>query len=174
MSVILFGARGSGKTTIGRKLASRLWQTFLDTDQMITQRAGKTIADIFAQEGEPAFRTLEAQVIADALKLDDHIIALGGGAVTAPTTQDLLKSSSHKRIYLRCDPAVLSQRIAADPQTAATRPALLAGSVNAADPAEIRKLLDIREPLYRACMSAELDVTHLSPDEAVVYIVRLL
>ena len=171
MSVILVGYRGSGKTTVGRKLADRLWQTFVDSDEQIVKKAGKAIKEIFENEGESRFRELESQVLQEVCTLQDHVISLGGGAVLRPENRELLKHSGHKRIYLRCDPAVLHQRIAADPQTAATRPSLtaLGGSVE-----EIRQLLAQREPLYREVMTSELDVTSLSPDEAMVYITKLM
>jgi shikimate kinase len=171
MSVILIGYRGSGKTTIGRKLADRLWQSFVDTDELIVRRAGKSIKEIFDQQGEPAFRDLESAVLKEALLLEDHVIALGGGAVLRDENRLAIQSSGHRVIYLKCDPQTLAQRIAADPNTAASRPALSpAGS--SAD--EVHQLLAQREPLYRATMHAELDVTHLSPDDAVVYLVRMM
>lgn len=174
MSVVLLGYRGSGKTTVGKKLAARLWQSFVDTDALVTKAAGKTIAEIFATDGEPRFRDLEEQAVLDALALQDHVISLGGGAVLREATRDRLKASGRKRIYLRCDPQVLSQRIAADPHSATNRPTLTAGGASPSDVGEIERLLALREPLYRDVMTSELDVTNLSVDEAVVYIVRLM
>jgi shikimate kinase len=171
MSIFLMGYRGSGKTTIGRKLADRLWQTFVDTDELIVRKASKSIKEIFAQDGEPAFRDLESEIIREVALLDDHVIALGGGAVLRPENRAALKKDGHKVIYLKCDPDVMLKRIQADAATTDTRPNLttLGGGIE-----EIRKLLAEREPVYRETMTAELDVTHLSPEDAVVYIVRLL
>ncbi|HMB94960.1 MAG TPA: shikimate kinase [Tepidisphaeraceae bacterium] len=171
MSVILLGYRGSGKTTIGKKLADRLWLKFVDTDEMITKEAGKTIREIFEADGEPRFRDLETAAVRKACALVDHVIALGGGAVLREENRQIIKDSKLKRIYLRCDPQILFQRIASDPQTAANRPSLthLGGSIE-----EIRKLLAEREPLYREVMTSELDVTNLAPAEALVHITRLL
>jgi shikimate kinase len=171
MSILLLGYRGSGKTTIGRLLADRLWQTFIDTDEMIVRKAGRSIASIFADYGEVAFRDLEADILREVLLLEDHVISLGGGAVLREENRRLLIASTHKRIYLRCDPEVLVQRIHADPGTAANRPALthIGGGIE-----EVRQVLAQREPVYRQVMTAELDVTHLSPQEACSYIVRLL
>ena len=171
MSIFLIGYRGSGKTTIGRKLADRLWQTFVDTDELIVRKAGKSIREIFEQQGEAAFRDLETQVIREAALLNDHVIALGGGAVLREENRQEIKRDPHKIIYLKCDPEELHQRIAADPSTASMRPSLtnLGGGMD-----EIREVLSEREPVYREVMTAELDVTHLSPEDAVVYIVRLL
>ncbi len=172
MSVVLIGYRGSGKTTIGKRLASRLWQDFHDSDHRITKSAGISIAEIFATRGEPHFRDLEAATVSDLLKLDDVVIALGGGAILRPETQALLKSSPHRRIYLRCEPDVLLQRLSADPDTAASRPALTPAGTDSLE--EINTVLTTREPIYRDVMTAELEVTHLTPEEAATYIVRLL
>ncbi len=171
MSIILIGYRGSGKSTIGRKLADRLWQTFVDTDEMIVRRAGKSIREIFEQDGEPAFRDLETLVLKEALLLEEHVIALGGGAILRQENRAAIRESGHRVIYLKCEPATLAERIAADPQTAANRPALSAVG-SSAD--EVEHVLAEREPLYREVMHAELDVTNLSPDDAVVYIVRMM
>ncbi len=169
MGIVLLGYRGSGKTTIGRKLADRLWWKFVDVDERVVARAGKSIKDVFEQDGEGRFRDLEAECVKEALALDEYVISLGGGAVIRPETRELLKASSHKRVYLRCEPKVLHDRIHADAATAANRPALthLGGGID-----EITALLKQREPWYREVMTSEVEVTHLSPDEAVVYIVR--
>lgn len=171
MSSILIGYRGCGKTTLGRKLADRLWQSFVDTDEMIVKAAGKSIREIFDQHGEEYFRNLETQAVEKALSLSDHIISLGGGAVLREGNRRLIKASGLKCIYLRCEPQVLVQRIHSDPRTAANRPSLtpLGGGLE-----EVQQLLAEREPLYREVMTAELDVTNLSIDEAMVYVTRLL
>lgn len=171
MSVILLGYRGSGKSTIGRKLADRLWLHCVDTDDLIVRSAGRSIREIFESDGEDRFRDLESQAVEQALAGEEKVIALGGGAVLREGNRELLKRSGHPRIYLRCEPAVLLQRIRSDPATAANRPALtkLGGGLE-----EVQALLAQREPLYRDAMTAELDVTHLSVDEAVSYVARML
>ncbi|HVT90432.1 MAG TPA: shikimate kinase [Tepidisphaeraceae bacterium] len=171
MSVILVGYRGSGKTTVGRKLAQSLWLKFVDVDDLIVDAAKKTIRDIFEQDGESRFRDLETQAVTKALTLADHIIAMGGGAILRDENRRLIKDSKMKCIYLRCDPQVLLQRIQGDPLTAANRPNLtgFAGGID-----EIRTLLAQREALYREVMTAELDVTHLGVDEAVTYVTRMM
>lgn len=171
MSTVLIGYRGSGKTTIGKKLADRLWQRFVDTDDLIVRRAGKSIREIFEQDGEPAFREIEHQMLHETLLLEDHVISLGGGAILREDNRQAIQAGSHRVIYLKCDPQTLAERIESDPATAANRPPLTAGR-SSTD--EVAAVLAEREPLYRQVMDAELDVTHLSPDEAVVYIVRML
>src|SRR4051812_10975902 len=126
MSVLLVGYRGSGKSTVGRRLADKLWLPFLDTDDLVVKRAAKSIKDIFAQDGEPAFRDIEAAVVAEVCALNDHVIALGGGAVLREDNRAKIKGGGHKVIYMRCEPAVLYERIAADPTTGASRPNLTA------------------------------------------------
>jgi shikimate kinase len=171
MSIALVGYRGSGKSTIGKRLADRLWQKFVDTDDLVTKQAGKSIKEIFETQGEADFRELEAQVVAEVCNLQDHVIALGGGAVLREENRKAIKAAGLKVIYLRCEAEELHKRIHADPATAATRPPLthLGGSVE-----EIRALLAEREPVYRSVMTGELDVTNLSPQDAVVYIARLV
>lgn len=171
MSILLIGYRGSGKSTIGLKLADRLWQSFVDTDQLVVRKAGKTIKEIFESEGEDRFRDIESDVIREVCHLEDHVIALGGGAVLREENRQALSASGHKVIYLKCEPDVLLQRIAGDTSTQQNRPHLtgLGGGIE-----EVREVLLRREPIYRQAMTSELDVTHLTPDEAVVYIVRML
>jgi shikimate kinase len=171
MSIALLGYRGSGKSTVGRRLADRLWQPFVDTDELVVRRAGVPIRDIFANQGEAAFRDLESQVVAEVARLPEHVIALGGGAVLREENRRALKEAGLKLIYLRCEPDELVKRIQADPSTGEMRPDLTehGGGIE-----EVRKVLAEREPVYRSVMTAELDVTYLSPQDAVVYVIRLL
>src|SRR6188768_870876 len=143
MSVFLIGYRGSGKSTVGRKLADRLWQTFLDSDELIVKQAGMTIKEIFEKEGEAGFRDRESLIVRELAMLDDHVIGLGGGAVLREESRQAIKAGNHKVIYLKCEAAELHRRIHADPETAANRPALshLGGGLD-----EIKQLLAVREP----------------------------
>src|SRR5258708_2530337 len=115
MSVFLIGYRGCGKTTIGQKLADRLWHSFIDVDQQIVKRSGKTIKEMFEQDGEPAFRELEAAVVRDCTALADHVIALGGGTLQRDENRERIVQSGNKVIYLRCDADELLRRVNADP-----------------------------------------------------------
>jgi shikimate kinase len=171
MSTFLIGYRGSGKTTVGRKLADRLWQPFVDSDDEVFKRAGKSIKDIFEQYGEHHFRDVEAEVVKDLATRAEHVIALGGGAVLRDENRAAIKAGGHGVVYLKCDAKELEKRIHADPATAANRPSLthLGGTL-----AEIEKLLAQREPIYRQVMTAELDVTNLSVDEVLARIARMV
>jgi len=171
MNVILLGYRGSGKSSIGQRLADRLWISFMDLDPLIVKQAGKTIKRIFDEDGEPAFRDLESQILAKALAASDTIISPGGGIILRESNRDFIKKSGAKAVYLRCEPSVLLQRINSDPATADNRPALT-GANGGID--EIKELMAQREPLYRETMTSELDVTNLTIDEAVHHISRMI
>jgi len=169
--VYLVGMPGSGKSTVGEELAGRLGVPFIDLDVEIERREGRSVTEIFAGDGEAGFRAIEAGVVREALKLEDHVIALGGGALDREENRQAVKASGHRVIYLKCDPDELLKRIQADPTTSETRPNLtnLGGGLE-----EIKSMLDLREPVYRSVMTGELEVTYLSPDEALPYIVRLM
>ncbi len=169
MSVVLIGYRASGKTTVGKLLADRLGLGFVDTDDRITAAAGKSIKEIFAQHGEEHFRELESAVVAQIGALQNHVISLGGGAILRPANRQAIVGQTI--VYLRADPVELHRRIRGDPATAATRPNLtpLAGGVE-----EIRSVLAGREPIYRQVMTAELDVTDLSPPQVAEAIEKMV
>jgi shikimate kinase len=169
MGVVLIGYRGSGKTTAGRLLAQRLGKAFVDCDEEIVARQGKSIREIFLTRGEEAFRKAEMEVISDLASKTECVIALGGGAILREENRRAL--AEHKIVYLRCEPGELLRRIKADPATSDNRPNLtgLGGEIE-----EIQSLLRQREPIYRAAMSAELDVTHLTPLEVAERLERLI
>ncbi|MEX7468646.1 shikimate kinase [Mycobacterium adipatum] len=135
---VLVGMPGSGKSTIGRRLAKALGVPLLDTDAKIVETTGSSIADIFVQ-GEAHFRQIEADVVRAALNEHDGVVSLGGGAVTTPEVREALKG--HTVIYLEISAAEGIRRT-----TGSARP-LLAGD----DPAaKYRALMDERVPLFRA------------------------
>jgi shikimate kinase len=155
MSVVLIGYRGSGKTTLGRALASDLNWPFIDLDEQIIKRAGMSIKDIFQKHGEAGFRQWETGELAEVMLLQDHVISLGGGAVLAEENRLAITKSRHLVIYLKATPEELHRRIMADPATAAQRPGLthLGGTVD-----EVRELLAKRESIYQQMKDLELDV----------------
>ena len=171
MSVGLIGYRGSGKTTIGKRLADRLWQPFIDTDDLVIKKAGKSIKEIFEQEGEQRFRDLETEVVREVCTQSETVIAFGGGALDREENREAIKQAGLRLVYFKCEPAELLKRIQNDPETAANRPALsnLGGSIE-----EIESVLARREPIWRSIAGAELEVTYLTPEDAVPYVVRLM
>jgi len=171
MSVGLIGYRGSGKTTIGKRLADRLWQPFIDTDDLVIKKAGKSIKEIFEQEGEQRFRDLETEVVREVCTQPETVIAFGGGALDRDENREAIKQAGLRLVYFKCEPAELLKRIQNDPETAANRPALsnLGGSIE-----EIESVLARREPIWRSIAGAELEVTYLTPEDAVPYVVRLM
>jgi shikimate kinase len=154
MNIILIGYRGSGKSSVGKLLALRLGWAFVDTDQQIIRRAGKSIAEIFAHAGEAGFRQLESAVVAEAAGTDHTIIAAGGGVVLRAENVAHLKQHG-RLVWLQAAPEVLWRRIQADLKTAASRPNLTA----AGGLEEIRRLLNLRAPLYAAAADFTVDAS---------------
>ncbi|MFN0199783.1 MAG: shikimate kinase [Planctomycetaceae bacterium] len=169
MVVTLIGYRGCGKSTIASLLAQRLNWSWIDADTELERRAGKSIRDIFRDEGEPHFRRLERDVMHDVLHRDRLVIAAGGGAILDPDTQYDLRQSGPV-VWLEASLETLATRIAADTSTAARRPTLTTGS----PVAEIQTVLAQREPIYRECATHIVSVDNRSPDEIVSQILENL
>ena len=155
--VVLVGPPGAGKTTVGRVLARRLDVEFTDVDSVIVQRAGKSISDMFLQDGEDAFRALERQVVAEALVDTDGVLALGGGSVLAAQTRERLRG--HRVVHLKVGVTDGLRRTG----MSTARP-LLAG-VNPR--ATFKALLEARAPLYREVASVEVDTDRRSANQVV-------
>jgi len=113
--IVLVGFMGAGKTTIGHLLAAKLGLPFADSDQVIEQRAGRPVRQIFAEDGEPTFRALEHQVIAELLGGPEMIVALGGGAAEHPQTREKLGSDPVAQVvYLQVGYAQVLRRVGGD------------------------------------------------------------
>jgi shikimate kinase len=139
-NVALIGFMGAGKTSVGRLVAEHLGFEFLDTDELIQSRAGRTIADIFAKEGEPAFRALEKQVVQELSARTKTVISTGGGLPTDPENLAALKSYALV-VCLWASPEKIWERV----RHQSHRPLL-----HDADPQKkIRELLTAREPFYK-------------------------
>jgi len=139
--LVLVGLMGAGKSTVARALGERLGRRLVDTDSVIEARTGRTVREIFADDGEPAFRDLEAQVLADALAdPEPTVIAAAGGVVLRDENRAVLRSSGARVVWLAADPSGLLERV----RSGGHRPAL------DADPAgTLLRMHEIREPLYR-------------------------
>jgi shikimate kinase len=168
-SIYLIGYRGTGKSTIARELAARLGFDSIDADDEIERQAGKSISAIFAEEGEPAFRALESQVVADVCQLQRYVVALGGGAVLSEVNRTAVRLAGLV-VWLRASVPTLAERVAADQATQTRRPDLTtSGGLS-----EIETLLATREPIYRACASFEVDTEGKDPSAIVDEILQRL
>ncbi|MGC9259733.1 MAG: shikimate kinase [Phycisphaerae bacterium] len=168
MNIVLIGYRGVGKSTIGKQLAGRMGMDFVDTDELIMQRSGKTIREIFEQGGEPLFRDLESAVIDDLVESDNAVIAAGGGVVLRKANIEKLQANG-RIVWLQAPAQVLWERISADTATSANRPNLTsAGGLE-----EILRLLQIRAPLYASAADIAMDVANMHPDQIVRYLAEM-
>ena len=158
----LIGYRGTGKSTVGMRLARRLKWEWLDTDNEVERRAGRTIREIFATDGEPAFRQCERDVIADLVQRDRLVVSTGGGAVLNPDTRRDLRSAGPV-VWLMAPVETIASRILHDASTVSRRPNLTTqGGI-----AEIRDLLARREPLYRECATIVINTEGLKLGDVV-------
>lgn len=164
--IVLTGFMGAGKSTIGPLLAQRLGWDFLDADTAIESRAGKTVAEIFAEHGEAAFRALEAEAIRSQTRRHNLVLALGGGAIETAVTRDLLASLDHTCVLFLDAPLDILVTRCLEQSGAAERPVL-------ADREGLLKRFNARLPYYR---NAHLTVTtaELSPQAVVARILEAL
>ena len=160
--IIIVGVPGAGKTTVGKILAQRLDVPFADSDHIIEARAGKPISDIFTQDGEPAFRALEEQVIAEHLTNGSGVLALGGGAVQSADTRALLKE--HNVVWLSAGLAQAVDRVGMN----RNRPLLL-GNVRG----QLADLMTKRVPLYEEVAKFTIDTNDLSATDVADRIAQL-
>jgi shikimate kinase len=162
-SFILIGYRGTGKTTVACKLAERLGIPAFDSDVEIERRANKSIAEIFAQDGESAFRDLEESVIADILARSiPLVLATGGGAILRANTRERLRRAG-RVFWLTATPETILRRITADAASKTMRPSLTALPMHE----EIVAVLNKRTPLYAKTAHETLDTDTRSVDEIV-------
>lgn len=152
--VVFVGPPGSGKTTTARNVAYRLGVAMRDTDADIVESQGRSIAELFIDEGEGHFRALEAAAVKAAIDEHDGVLALGGGAVVNPATRALL--AEQRVIFLDVGLSTAVKRVGMN----ANRPLLL-GNVRA----QLKTLLDERRPLYLAVADFTVETDHLAPNE---------
>ncbi|MBI2481693.1 MAG: shikimate kinase [Planctomycetia bacterium] len=168
MQLILIGYRGTGKTTVARRVADLLELECWDADVEIERRAGKSIKQMFADDGEQAFRDLEVQVIADLVRRRDAVLSLGGGAVLRDETRRAIAPGTV--VWLTARPETVYTRMTADTKTTEQRPNLTAGG----GLAEITMLLTQREPVYRACADFIVETDAKSAEQVAQEIVCLV
>lgn len=155
-NVILVGFMGTGKSSVGRKLAESLGFEFVDTDQVVVELARKTIPQIFEEDGEERFRDWESEALSRCAGKGRQVIATGGGIVTRECNHALLRQAGHV-VWLKADPEVVLDRVSRN----RNRPLL-----QTEDPlATIRELYASRVDLYRACADEEVNTSDLTLEE---------
>ena len=163
-SVVLIGFMASGKTAVGRALAARLGFEFCDTDDMVTAESGRTVEEIFADEGEEGFRARERDAVVRAAARPGRVIACGGGAILSVRNYGVLKGAG-AICYLRTTAGELIARL----ESGDGRP-LLHG-----DPAEaVPRLLSERAPAYETAADLVVDTDGKSPDDVATDIAERL
>lgn len=160
MNLALIGYRGTGKSHVARLLAEQLNWPMVDADIYVEQQAGKTIAEIFSENGESGFRDLESRALEELTHDSRQILSLGGGVV--------LREDNRKRIadhcftvWLTASPSEIVRRLSRDASTEARRPSLTGKST--CD--EVEEVLTARLPLYQQCADITIDTAGLTPDQ---------
>jgi len=164
--LFLIGPRGSGKSTVARLLAHQLGWDWLDADDELEKRYGRSIRAIFEAEGEAGFREKESVILAELCCLRRYVIATGGGVVLRESNRALLRASG-RVVWLTADVETLWQRVQTDSGTAERRPPLTVGGRM-----EMEEILRLREPLYRHCADLIVDTSGRTPAEVAAEILR--
>ncbi len=152
--IVLVGMPGAGKSSVGRRLAKRLDRPFVDADDELVRRSGRTVRAWFAEEGEPAFRAAESALLADLVAAPGpSVVAAGGGVVLDPANRELLTSDAATVVWLRAGVPYLLSRVLQKAEGADHRPLL------DDDPeARLTALHQARSPLYAEVADITLDV----------------
>ncbi len=160
---VLVGPPGAGKSTVGELVAKRLGVAFRDTDRDVEATAGRTVADLFVLDGEPAFRALEAAAVRAALATHDGVLALGGGAVLDPETREALRG--HRVVYLETGVAAAAQRVG----FGVSRPVLVDNPR-----ARLRELLEARRGFYEQVATVTVPTDDRTAEDVADDVVRRL
>jgi shikimate kinase len=169
MNIILIGYRASGKSTVGRRLASRMERRFVDTDDLIEERQGSPISDIVKFRGWDHFRSKEKKIIEEISGQDNLVIAPGGGAVLDAENLIALRKNSFI-IYLKADCQVLQKRLEQDPRTDSDRPTLTGrGTLE-----ELKEVMTSRDPLYEEIAEVQFDTSGLDVETVVEALLSIL
>lgn len=163
--IVLIGARGAGKTTVGALLAGRLGLPHIDTDAFVESAAGQTIAELFQREGESGFRIREAVAVRIALERGAAVVSLGGGALLTPDVAQAVCARG-RVVWLTATPNELLRRVSADPASANARPPLTQLSAEV----EMTETLRVRHPIYCAAAELTLATDGLKPDAVAIRI----
>ena len=169
MNIGLIGYRGAGKSTVGRRLASRLQRKFVDTDNLIEEHQGARISEIVKSHGWGYFRAIEKRIIEEVSKEDHLIIATGGGAVLDNGNLRSLKKNG-LIIWLKADQQVLLRRMDQDPRTNANRPTLTGKGILD----ELGEMVEIRSPFYEKASDVQLDTSTLDIEAVVERVLSII
>ncbi len=163
-NIVLVGMMGSGKTTVGQLLSKMLNKEFIDIDQFVEKKANKSIQDIFAREGERAFRRLEAQIVVMLADKRGLVISTGGGVVLDWENIEILQRDG-LIIFLNASPEVIAKRLRDDD----TRPLIKANLLKT-----LKEIFAKRINLYQRAADIVLDVDPLTPEQIAGEIIKLL
>ncbi len=169
MNIILIGYRGSGKSTVGIRLAARLKMRFVDIDDLIEERQEVPISDIVKFQGWGHFRNLEASIIKEISNGDHLIIAPGGGAVLDTDNLKALKKNGFI-IWLKADKQTLLKRLNQDSGTNTRRPPLTSKGTSE----ELKEVLSLREPIYERVSEIQIDTSMRDVETVVENILTIL
>lgn len=169
MNLYLIGYRCTGKSTIGRKVATLLGWPFVDADNYLEQRTGRRIREIVETDGESRFRDLESQCLADLVRRKNHVIATGGGVILRQDNVQSMKATGCL-VLLEADVDTIHRRLEADHRTAGQRPSLTGKSPIE----EIQDLLARRAPFYAAASEVRYNTAQRSAEEVADAIVAYL
>jgi shikimate kinase len=168
-NLVLIGYRGTGKTSVGARLAEVLQRPFVDLDQVLIREAGRSVADIVAQGGWPEFRRLERELVARYREARGLVLATGGGVILDPDNVVALRENGIL-IWLIANPAVIQARLAQDQPRDANRPSLTGGDAIR----EVAAVAEARAPLYQAAAQISIDTTHQSVGQVVKLVLASL
>jgi len=160
MNIFLIGYRGCGKSSVAPLVAQKLGWDVVDSDEVVQAKADTTIAEIFAKQGEPAFRSLEQSAIAELAQPGSQVISLGGGAPMFEANRDVIASTG-KAIYLSAPADILWSRISGDTISDTQRPDL----TDEGGLAEVKTMLAARDSVYAACADCKIETGNLVPQE---------
>ncbi len=165
-NIALIGFMGTGKTAVGQLLAKKLDRKFLELDSLIEQKAGKSIPEIFQQDGEISFRELEIEVTKEAAARENAIIACGGGLVLNKINIDRLREKA-RIVYLTASPRVILKRVSTEE---GQRPLLEVDNPTLT----IRELLRFRKPFYERAADITIDTSKLDINAVAEQIIEKL
>lgn len=168
-NLVLIGYRGTGKTSVGARLAEVLERPFVDLDQVLVREAGRSVADIVTQGGWPEFRRLEKDLVAQYRDARGLVLATGGGVVLDPDNVAALRENGII-IWLTADPAAIQARLTQDQPRDANRPSLTGGDTIR----EAAAVAEARAPLYQAAAQISIDTTHRSVGQVVKLVLAAL